>query len=124
MNSFGGFLYGDDGICLNPERVSESEWDDGADFYFSIAVAQSGAGWVDDVKWHIRGMSGGHECRFGCQGGQTRSQAIVYAAQHLKAIFKLESAPASAIIELERIISAESDSQKPTGYQYSIFDYL
>lgn len=30
MNSFGGFLYGDDGICLNPERVSE--WDDGADF--------------------------------------------------------------------------------------------
>lgn len=120
MKSFRGFFFDDIGVCINPDVIYQWSGDNG--FYFSIAVAESDAGWTEGVEWRTPDKQGGHKCRFGVQGDQKRSSAIIFAAKHLKNVLSIEPHCEQAVAELDRIITEQSGGS--AGYQYSIFDYL
>lgn len=119
--TFNGFEYNEYGVCTNPEiyQFGRPPKD-----YFKIRVSETPRGWVCGFDWgRLTSGGGGPCCWSASEVFETKSKAIVDAAEFIKKHFEERPRNAAVVAELDRIISEES-KHRPTLKQYSIFDYL
>lgn len=119
---YNGYEYNDCGVCVNPDIPYE--YGHLPYLQFRITVSQTSKGWVYGYRWCANSTGGGS----GCSTSQsktfpTKAEAIIACAEWLMKCFESHVGTASAIMELEDIITNERNP-KFQSRQLTIFDVL